>query len=391
MKTIKKTFLAALMLTGLMGVMGASAAPQNDVEEIVETTPAQPYTIYKYVPNWYVQGQFGNQYTLGEISFSELCSPTAQLAVGYNFSPTFGMRLAVSSWKSRAGLELDNKKYKWDWRYVAPSIEVNTSLTNLICGFNPKRLVNVGLFAGIGLNYGFKNDEAVAVNSYIANNVMNDPSYVALGKLWDGEHWRLLGRAGITLDFRISDHVSAGLEINANVLNDHYNSKRAGNADWYFNGLVGIKYTFGKTYKEVRVIPYTPDPIIQEKIVERVVEKFVEPAPVVQDYTLQRDVFFTINSRTITSPEMAKVKEVADFMKSHPETKVIITGYADKGTGNARINERLSRQRAETVAKTLVDDFNIDPTRVTYYYKGDTVQPFVENDLNRVAICIVQQ
>ena len=77
-------------------------------------------------------------------------------------------------------------------------------------------------------------------------------------------------------------------------------------------------------------------------------------------------------------------------MKANPNSKVVVTGYADKGTGNARINRDLSEHRAKVVAGMLVKDYNISASRIDIDFKGDTEQPYAENDLNRVTICIAQ-
>ena len=65
------------------------------------------------------------------------------------------------------------------------------------------------------------------------------------------------------------------------------------------------------------------------------------------------------------------------------------TGYADVETGNPRINMFYSQGRAAGVAKALTDA-GIDAERITVDAKGDTVQPFSENDKNRVSICIAK-
>ena len=38
----------------------------------------------------------------------------------------------------------------------------------------------------------------------------------------------------------------------------------------------------------------------------------------------------------------------------------------------------------------LVKTYNIPESRISYDSKGDTVQPFSENDKNRVTICIAE-
>ena len=43
----------------------------------------------------------------------------------------------------------------------------------------------------------------------------------------------------------------------------------------------------------------------------------------------------------------------AEAAKKNPDLKVYLTGYADSATGTEEINNRISAQRAESVAQTL--------------------------------------
>ncbi|MDE6561862.1 MAG: OmpA family protein [Muribaculaceae bacterium] len=386
--------LNKILLAGAMLFAGASAMAQETITE------------YSYVPNWYLQGQFGGQETLGETSFGHLFSPNAQVAGGYNFNPYIGARLAVNFWQSR-GAQNFNKlgengalvpfNQRWKWNYVAPTVDAVVNLTNLIGGYDPYRLVDVDFFAGIGANIGFKNDEAQTANANLKNAYPDPaaPEATGLELIWDGTKARFLGQFGLDCNFNVSEHVAVGIELMANVLPDGYNSKKAGNADWYFNGLVGVKYTFGPKYnKTTRVVEV---PVQQPQIIERIIEKVVEPAPVtnvieeVKPEMLRRDIFFRINTATITTQEMYKVSEVAEFLKDHPNAKVVITGYADKGTGTLAINLRLSKQRAEIVAKTLKTKFNIAADRIIVKSMGEAEeQPYADPVDNRVAICVCE-
>ena len=383
---MKKTILSCLLA---LGFLSASAQDQ------------QPKTEYVFNPHWYVQIQpLGLQHTLGEVDFGDLNSYTVQAAIGRQFSPIFGARLAVNAWQSKAGSKvLDQQdvehKFKWSWKYVAPSIDLTVNLSNALCGFNPNRVFNLSLLAGLGANIGFSNDDAATAKAGI-NGLYNNLSTEAkkiwddadnLDYIWDGSKVRLLGRVGLAADFKVSDKVSIGLEANANTLNDHYNSKKAGNWDWYFNALAGVKINLGKTY-ETRVIPPLEPEI---RYVEKVVEKVVEvPAPAVEREAIRRDIFFIINKTDIRPEEANKVKEIADYMNKYPTAKVVVTGYADAGTGNDKINDRLAAGRADVVVKSLVNDYGISMGRISYDSKGSRVQPFAENDLNRVSICIAE-
>ena len=80
------------------------------------------------------------------------------------------------------------------------------------------------------------------------------------------------------------------------------------------------------------------------------------------------------------------IKKVADLMKTSDDAVFTVTGYADKGTGTPKINAKYAKLRAEDVTKKLVDEHGIDASRIKTDSKGDTVQPFEENDKNRCVI-----
>ena len=383
---MKKTILSCLMLAA---GLTASAQEQKGTTE------------YVFEPHWYVQVQpVGVQYTLGEVDFGDLLSYNVQAAVGRQFSPLWGARLAVNAWQSKAGskFELSNQEYKWKWNYVAPTVDATFNLSNAICGFNPNRVFNLSAFAGIGLNIGWNNKEAATADAGIRNMVgkvgTDGKTYgdvKGLEYLWDGTKVRLMGQFGLIADFRLNDNWAINLEASANTLNDKYNSKKAKNWDWYFNALLGVKYNFGKTYS-TRFIP-APEPEIRyvEKIVEKIVEvpaKVEEPAATAAE-PLRRDIFFAIGKTVIRKSEQQKVKDVVEYLNANPEAKVNVTGYADAGTGNDRINDRLAAGRADVVVKAL-KKAGIAASRISYDSKGARVQPFADNDSNRVSIVIAE-
>ena len=395
---LKKIFMSCLLLAG---VLSASAQEQY------------PKTVYDHIPYWYVQLQGGAQYTLGEIDFKDLISPNVQVAIGRQFNPVFGLRLQANAWQSKAGIEFGSEATapgtaKWKWMYVAPGLDATFNLSNLFCGFNPNRIFNFSVFAGLGANIGWDFDKESNVTNadLIAKNYQTTigmgyaPENIAYA--WEGTKVRMFGRAGVAADFKVSDAVSLGLEVNANTLSDRYNGKKAGNWDWYFNALAGVKINLGKTYS-TRIIeaPKVPEKVI-EKVIERVVEKpvpqpVVEPTravaqkKVVEDTKFRRDIFYVKPGKTwIDKSEYHKVKEVADYMKEHPNCTVEVTGYADRGTGNPKINNNLSQRRAQAVANMLIRNYGIKKDRIKVDFKGDTIQPFAKEIENRVAICIAE-
>ncbi len=342
-----------------------------------------------YKPNWYIQGQFGVQETLGESQFGDLLSPNAQIGVGYNFNPVLGLRLGVNAWQSKGTMTFSDVEYNWKWNYVAPTLDLTVDLTNLIGGFSPSRKWQAGILAGIGANIAWKNDEAGVVQSMLLSNNITDHN---LRHYWEGTKVRPVGKLGLFLDYNICERLAVGIELQANATTDHYNSKCAHNADWYFNGLAGLKYTLGsKTQKKTytKEVPAIID--IDTIYVDRIVEKRVEVPVEKEVIKLRRDVFFKISNTKISKEEMRKVSEVAAYLYAYPNTKVHITGYADKGTGTKAINLRLSKQRAEAVVKALKDIYYIEDGRIVVDSMDENMeQPYDTPEKNRVSICIAE-
>ena len=376
MKAFKTLFTVALA-----GLSTAAMAQATYTDK-----DGNEYTFKKHA---FLDLQGGAQYTLGEAKFGDLISPNVQLGIGYQFSPVFGMRLQANGWQSKGGWNgykatKDGTPYTADYKfkYVAPGLDFMFNLSNLFCGWNPNRVFNATAFIGGGANFAWGNDE---VNE-IAANIKDQRSYL-LEYLWDGTKVRPFGRAGIDLEFKVSKSVSIMLEGNANITSDKYNSKKAGNADWYFNALAGLRINLGKSHAKTEPVKEAPVPV------QEYVKPEPKPQPKVEEKKVEeirRDVFFVINSNKITSDEEGKIKEVVDFLNANPEAKVVVTGYADAGTGNDRINDRISAKRAAAVVKVLKEKYGIEESRITEDSKGARVQPFSENDKNRVSIMVAK-
>ena len=371
-----------LLAAALMGMSTAAMAQATytDSEE----------NVYTFQKHWFLDLQGGAQYTLGEAKFGDLISPNVQLGLGYQFNPVFGMRLQVNGWQSKGGWaayrdKIGDEPFSADYKfkYVAPGLDFMFNLSNLFCGWNPNRVFNVTAFVGGGANIAWGNDEANEIGAHI-----KDLDKYNLLYLWDGTKVRPFGRAGLDLEFKVSKSVSIMLEGNANITTDKYNSKNADNPDWYFNALAGLRINLGKSHTKTAPVKEVPAP----RPVEEYVKPEPKPAPVEEKKVeeIRRDVFFVINSNKIRESEDAKIKEVVDYLNQYPEAKVVVTGYADAGTGNDRINDAISAKRAAAVVKALKEKYGIEESRITEDSKGARVQPFSENDKNRVTIMVAK-
>lgn len=331
----------------------------------------------EFVPHWFMQIQAGAAHTRGEAKFGDLISPAAAIYGGYQFTPLWGLRVGISGWQAKGGWVAYNQLYKYN--YLQGNVDATLDLSNLFCHYNPDRFFNAYLFAGVGLNGAFNNDEAVA----LANKGYE------LRYLWKDSKISPVGRFGLGTNLRLTSNLFFNIEVNSNILSDKFNSKKAGNVDWQFNALAGFTIKFGKTSRKTEPVYYEPTPQPAPPVKEEP-KQVQEPAPVKQEkVSMTENIFFAINSSKIRTSEEQKIGRLAEFMKNHADCKVTICGYADKQTGNADINERLSKERAEAVGAMLKDK-GIDSQRITIDHKGDTVQPFNTMEENRVSICIAE-
>ena len=282
----------------------------------------------------------------------------------------------MNAWQSKSGFVGLDQYYKW--KYVTPDLDLMVNLSNLFCS-SQSHALNVILLGGVGLNYAWDNDELADLG--IA------PKRIPLA--WEDNHLSHNLRAGLRLETNQSKPLGLSLELNANSLDDRFNSKVNDQDDWQFTAMLGLTYRFGYKGKKPAVhIPVTRE--IEETVWEEVpVKEMVKerrPIQKTEAVKLHKEVFYAIRISDNVDPSVIQ-KEVAQFMKENPTSKVMIVGYADKGTGNARLNEMYARKRAETFKKDLIEKHGCNADNIVIDSKGDTVQPFPEdNDKNRCVI-----
>ncbi|MDR0825434.1 MAG: OmpA family protein [Prevotella sp.] len=127
-----------------------------------------------------------------------------------------------------------------------------------------------------------------------------------------------------------------------------------------------------------------------EPVINRM-EKTPVIAPIVRKpFFLPDPVFFRINKYDIDPPEWYKIELAVTFLNENPGSTVVVTGYADKKTGNAKINLKLSEQRSNAVAKAMQTKYGIAKNRISVNWRGDGLQPFrLENDKNRAVLFLI--
>lgn len=80
-------------------------------------------------------------------------------------------------------------------------------------------------------------------------------------------------------------------------------------------------------------------------------------------------VYFDHNSNSLNDAALIVVQQLASHMKWDPSICVEIIGYADN-TGTEDYNANLGTARAQNIRDELVEEHNIDPSRITYSTGG---------------------
>jgi outer membrane protein OmpA-like peptidoglycan-associated protein len=361
----------------------------------------------EFNPHWYGQIQGGAGYTIGETAFKDLISPAGALSLGYQFNPTLGLRFNVAGYQGKGNVVAPLEVYKFN--YLQGAFDLTLNLAQLL-GYKHDRVFNPFVFLGGGVAYGFKNG---------ANNVTKTNPKEYFAYLWEKNMVTPVARVGLGADFRLSDAVALTLEVNENVLSDKFNSKKVGHPDFQFNALAGLKINFGKTTRpsakylaelaaaeaaaaaekarleaerqaKLAAEKAAAEKAAAEKAAAEKAAAAKAAAEALAAEMRQVNTFFTINSYVISDEEAAKLVRYIDWLKANPDVNIAIAGHADKGTGTKRINQKLSEQRAAAVKDFLVERGIAESRIVSVVANGDRIQPFEENDLNRVVISTIK-
>lgn len=342
-----------------LAVVGCSATAVAQNVEI----PSKKYSVAtnSFWANWFVSA--GANFTAAYTSQENNCNVNPfssdrgtfgfSVAVGKWFTPGIGLRTKFDGiWAKQVNTRTDHHSYK----YLNLHEDVMFNLSNLLYGYNEKRVWNFIPYVGIGW----------ARNM---DNVNNGTSY----------------NFGLLNNFRVSDRVQIFADLHTAWMAGGFDAAPADPYGAYsehtlrhYDKLVGL--TVGVTYNlGTHTWEKTPDVdalmamnkeqmdalnaslkeqqdenarlrtlLAQQKSAENV-EKVVKEV-----VNTPLSVFFNINSSRIASrKDLVNVKDLVEYAKANG-SKIVVTGYADSKTGSAAYNQQLSQKRADVVANELV-------------------------------------
>lgn len=350
-------------------------------------------------PSWFIGVQSGAQAIMNGYNVKDVVTPIGALQGGAYFSPALGARVHVNGWKSKEGVK-GYGDYKFD--YLGANLDMMINLTNAFSKTDD-HMFNVILLGGLGMNKAWGEH----YNELPGYTYKGQPGSKVEVTSHPSNHIAFSERVGVMFDFRFGHHRNWGinLEVQANHIEGRsYAHEFNGAKNWQMAGMLGVTYTFGhkKARKEVcrevcDVPPMVEAPAVPETnnvVEETVVAKPEEPAPTPQQTSprkMEKHIFFVIGQSQLQDSEEVKVSDIAEWLKANPQATATVEGYADKGTGNTGINAEHARKRAQAVADELTGTYGISAGRLTVKSYGDTVQPFAQNDKNRVAIVVAQE
>ena len=373
-----KKFLNIVTAVALLFGVSTAALAQDNVSD-------------EYYPHNFISLQGGAQVTLTHYDLMDLVTPQFGLSFGRYFNPKVGARLHFQGYDIKGGFQQERfpglaADADYTFKAITGDLDLLMNMTNIL---NPNRMsqkFNWILLAGFGVNYGWDFDEYKG----IVNSMKRGNNFYVGPDQCGTKHSSYNGRLGTQFEYNFSRNLGVNLELDANYKNDCYNLKANFDPDWQITAMLGLTFKFGMKKKAAPVVlPPPPPPVVEEKKPEPVVEKKPEPKPepkqVVKEEPLKETFFYTIRESD-PDPEVVLNKIVA-WCKKYPTKGISIKGYADKGTGNPKINVGYAKARAEKVAKAL-EERGISRSRMDVSSYGDTVQPFAENDRNRCVIVV---
>lgn len=328
-----------------------------------ETAPTQQYSVAtnSFWSNWFFQvGADWNAWYSAEehghgLSHSPFkkfrSNPGVSVAVGKWFTPGIGLRTKVQGiWGKNVDADWNDETNEGNGnKYWILNEQIMFNLSNLFCGYNENRVWNLIPFVGAGVG------RSMTYNQYAMNMSLGIQSSWKVGK-------------------KTSLFVEAGWNRLENNINGKDYAGRKGTWESHTNNLyaeVGISIGLGKSswkkaadvdainslhqseldalnaqLNDAQAENERLQSLLQnQKPVKEVVKELVN-TPV--------SIFFNLGkSKIANKKDLVNVQALADYAKAN-NVKLLVYGYADSNTGSAQVNQKLSEERAKTVANQLM-------------------------------------
>ena len=393
---MKKIALLTVFAAGALSL----SAQNSTVEEKVEYSKDK-YKVEtnRFWSNWFISAGAGVNFGFTDhdkqADFGDRISPALDISVGKWFTPGIGLRVSYSglNMKGASNVTQDGPSHTtgkpmpmgkgsgYDMQYQKFSFynlhgDVLFNLSNLLCGYNEKRIWNCSPYVGIGW-----------------------------GRVWDSPQFKgVTANLGVLNTFRLNDWLDANLDIRGMMTGEGFDGAwGSAEHDGVLSATVGLTYKFKRRgwdrSKTVYRYDYGDLESMRNKLNEmnaeneRLKKELAQGKMAAARQTVKRIasanlVTFPIGKSKLSNEARANLGMLAEVIKAGGKNAVYtITGYADAGTGSKRINEKLSKARAEAVYECLVEEFGIDKAQLKIDYKGGVENMFYDDPrLSRAVI-----
>ena len=374
--------------------------------KVVTTTVYEKNSVFTggFWRNWELSGNLGAQLFYGDNDWkvnniTEMITfPALDLYLTKWASPSFGVGLGVSYGQFRglyqsstywqgtnrivdawfktdelykdARAIYDSEKLAYQrGHWIDAYVLAHADLGNIFFGYNPNRFFDIVAFGGGGMIFGL-NDEfahSVTYNLGLANN------------------FRITDRFKINLNLR---GAFVGDEFDGESYVDEPTIKHIQDNHKY-DGLFGatLGFTYGLDREGWKTASRTSKYEYDKETIEKIVKETVpvpEPQIIVDIPEVWFHINFVVDKWDISKRELINLQSIADLIKSTPNTKYLVCGYADKQTATPDHNMMLSENRANAVYDVLVNQFGVPASQLVKDFKGGVDYMFYdEKELSR--------
>ena len=389
--------LAALALaaSGTAWAQEAQTVQNGDFTETVEySTDKFKVETNRFWSNWFVSAGGGVNLYFGDhdkqVKFGKRLAPAVDVAIGKWFTPGIGVRFAYSGLSVKGatqngahstGEELPGKGGWGYWldkqkfNFFNFHLDAMFNMSNLLFGYNPQRVYSLSPYVGLGVMK--TNDEPTSTE--------------------------IAGHFGLLNSFRLCDALDLNLDIRGTLVSDAFDGENSGRGgEGMLSATVGLTYKFKKRgWDKARTVVRIDNRAINalrqqlseaeaenERLKRALAEGNRQQAREIVTKASANLVTFRIGKATLSKEARANLGLMAEAIKAGDKGVVyVITGYADAGTGSKRLNERLSKRRAEAVRDCLVKEFGVSESQLRVDYKGGVDNMFYDDPrLSRAVI-----
>ena len=357
---------------------------------------AQTVTESKTFDNFYVGINGGAVTKMTRNSWLGNLNPNAGLRIGRWFTPVFGLAAESNAYFS-------NKPYASTGttvRGINTSLLATVNMSNWLGGYKgePRPFEIIPVF-GFGWGHVFGNHDlslaerpSKVMNALTSKAGMDFAFNLGAKKAWQvyvepSVTWALNGNG--YEDVQYNENKGA-FQVNAGVIYKFKNSNGTHNfaiaqlrdqseIDGLNNKINSLRSDMNDKDSQLAA----KDKQIQD-LQDQLDECNKKPVVSATATNLQPTVLFRQGKSIIDRAQYAPIELIASYLKNNPDAKIVIKGYASP-EGPAKLNQKLSEDRANVVKKALIKKYKIAADRLTAEGCGITDKLFDEVEFNRVA------